>query len=836
MSHLDIESLVQALNLDEKIQLISGIDFWHTAKIERLNIPSLRFSDGPNGVRGTKFFRGVPSACFPNGTALASSFDKELLEEAGQLMAIEAKSKGAHVILGPTCNIQRGPLGGRGFESYSPDPVLAGLSSARVIKGMQDQGIVATLKHYVCNDLDDERNSVNSVVTQRALREIYLLPFQLAIRDSNPRAIMSSYNKVNGEHTSQSNYLLNQILRQEWGWDGTIMSDWFGVYSLKESIDSGLDIEMPGPPIMRKSDSVAHAVTSKEIHLKTLDERVRNVLKLVKYSIENSGIAESAPESDSNNTPETSRKLKKIAADSIVLLKNNENLLPLSKDDSVAIIGPNAKTARYCGGGSASLLTYYVVDPFTGISSKLVTKPGYSIGTTIHKNLPELGQFLYTKDNEKAFSCKTYLDPPGTANRRFVESFNLQNSALTLFDYKNDKFINGKLFYMDFEGYYVPDEDGDYEFGLACLGTAQLFINDKLFIDNKTHQIAGSAALGCGTIEVKNSIKLNKGEKYKITVEFGSSPTYTLETNDAVASNGGGSLTFGINKIIDQYEEITKAVELAKNHDKVVLCIGTSLEYESEGFDRPDMELPGLQNELVEAVVRANPNVIVVNQSGTPVSFPWIDDVPCLLQAWFTGIETGNAIADVLFGDVNPSAKLSLTFPIRNQDNPAYFNFKSNNGQVLYGEDVYVDYRFYEKIDRPVLFPFGYGLSYTTFDLSNLKVWIQNEEIKVHLNVKNTGGFDGAEVIQVYIAPKSPSITRPVKELKDFTKVFLQKTEMKTVEINTSLKYAISYFDEYQNEWCAEKGEYEILVGNSSDNILLSEKFTIEKTQFWLGL
>ncbi|ODV96361.1 hypothetical protein PACTADRAFT_49721 [Pachysolen tannophilus NRRL Y-2460] len=837
--NFDVESLIKELTLEEKVKLISGVDFWHTAKIERLGIPKIRVSDGPNGIRGTKFFNGVPAGCFPCGTGLAATFNKDLLFEAGQLMGEEAKAKAVHVILGPTCNIQRSPLGGRGFESYSPDPVLSGFASAAIISGIQDKKIAATLKHFVCNDIETERSSINSIVTQRALREVYLLPFQIAIRDSNPISLMTSYNKVNGEHVSNSKYLIEEILRDEWKWQGATMSDWYGLYSLKESIDAGLDLEMPGPPKMRKYDSVQHAVNSKEIHLKILNKRVENVLKLIKYSL-NSGINENDPETSSNNTPITSLKLREIASESIVLLKNDNNLLPLKPADKIAIFGPNAKFASYCGGGSASLLSYYSTTPYDGIKSKADIIPEYTLGAAAHKMLPGLGTQLKRDDGSVGFTMKIYLKPRDyQGDRNFVEQLNLNSSYMHMVDYYNSKILeNDLIFYADIEGYFTPEEDGEYEFGVAVVGTALIFVDETLVVDNKTKQIFGNTFFNQGSIEEKGRIVLSKDKTYKIRIEFSSGKTSILTKGLDPGNYGGGGIRIGAIKVFDPLAEIAKAVEIAKKNDKVIIVSGTNLEFETESLDREDMKLPGYQDQLIEAIVAANKNTIVVNQSGTPVEMPWIEKIPAVLQAWFAGNEGGNAIADVLYGDVNPSGKLSITFPIRLQDNPTYFNFNSNNGQVLYGEDVYVDYRFYEKIDRPVLFPFGHGLSYSNFTYDNLVLSINESSdlLIAKFELKNNSDRSGKEVAQLYVSQQKPSITRPIKELKNFIKVSLKAGETKKIEIKTSLKYATSFFDEYYNDWCSESGTYNVIIGKSTENIQLVESFQLKETKHWSGL
>lgn len=837
MTEFDIDYILEQLSIHEKTSLLAGIDFWHTKAIERLDIPSLRFSDGPNGVRGTKFFNSVPGAVLPNGTGLASTFNKKLLKKAGNLLGEEAKHKGAHVVLGPTTNIQRGPNGGRGFESFSEDPYLAGIASAEIISGIQDQKVAATIKHYVCNDLEHERNSSDSILTQRALREIYLEPFRLAVKYSSPICFMTGYNKVNGEHVSQSKFLLDGVLRKEWKWDGTIMSDWFGTYTISKAIENGLDIEMPGPPIYRTIEAVRRQFIAKELNINDIDERVLNVLKLIKYAKE-SGIPENAAEDSKNNTIETRNLLRQITNESIVLLKNDNSLLPFKKTDDIAVIGPNSKFGAYSGGGSASLKPYYIVTPYEGISSAIGKEAEYTVGCYNHLSLPGLGEHLLNPfTGDKGFRMSFYHEPRGTANREKFDELDLQTSYHMLVDYVNDK-IKNNLFYCDLEGILIPTETADYEFGVTVLGTAQLFIDDALVVDNKTKQTKGKSFFNSGTIEVKNKIHLVKDKKYNIRIEFGSGKTYTITKEEGVGFGGNGAIAFGFAKVIDPGEEILNAVNLAKSHDKVILCIGTNGEWESEGYDRENIELPGHTNELVEAVLKANPNTVVVNQSGTPVEFPWVARSRGLIQAWFGGNELGNAISDVIFGEVNPSGKLSLSFPKKFEDNPAYLNFHTERGRVLYGEDIFVGYRYYEKMKRPVEFPFGFGLSYTEFELKNLRVEVDEltDELLVQVEIKNIGEVTGSEVIQVYVSKVESDVIRPVKELKGFNKVELSPNETKNAEIKLSLKDSISFFDEYHEKWCAQKGEYEIRVGSSSADIKLIEKFSIKNTKFWLGI
>lgn len=829
----DIEKTLAELTDSEKILLIGGKDRFHTAPVERLGIPSIRFSDGPNGVRGKSYFPGVPSACFPNGTNLGATWDKSLMYEAGKLMGIESKYKGAHAILGPTINIQRSPLGGRGYESYSEDPVLSGSLATSIINGIQSQNVAACVKHYVCNDIEDDRRAININITERALREIYLLPFELAVKNSKPRMVMTSYSKVRGEHVAESKYLLCDILRDEWKWEGTTISDWGGTYSTAEAITNGLDLEMPGPPIFRRQDLVYISKISKKISNTSFNNRVRNMLRLIKYCIE-SGVPENAPESSENNTEATAKKLRCFSNSGIVLLKNDGGILPLDKKDKIAVIGPNAKNTSISGGGSAALNSYEVTNIYEAILAKLGYSPEYTVGAHGHKFLPPLGSKLKRDDNSTGYTAKVYLEPSSCKNRTLIDEFRLTESYLRMPDYENDR-ISNNLFYVDFEGNFIPDSDGEYEFGLIVVGTVQLFIDGNLLVDNKTTQKRGTSFYEQGTVEVKNSIYLQKGSSYKIKIEFGSG--LTSKINDFLDSlvDGRGAVGFGVAKVIDPEKEISRAVSIAKRNDTVVLVVGLSKEWESENFDRPDMKLPGYIDRLVSQVAQANPNTIVVNQSGTPVEFPWLNEVPGLIQAWFGGTEAGNAVADVIFGDVNPSGKLPLTFPIKVQDNPTFVNFKSNKGELLYGEDVFVGYRFYEKCEKNVAFPFGFGLSYSKFEFKELNsLSIKDGNLKFNVLVKNSGNRNGSEVVQVYIKALSPDIERPLKELKDFQKVYLKAKEENNVHFEIEIKRSTSYWDSLENQWLSESGEYDILIGNSSDNILLKTSFRLDTNMYWL--
>ncbi|KAF2827691.1 beta-glucosidase precursor [Ophiobolus disseminans] len=826
-----VEEVLQQLTVDEKVSLLAGKDFWHTRDIPRLSIPSIRLSDGPNGIRGTKFFGSVPSACLPCGTAIGATFDSDLAVQIGHLLGEEARAKGAHVVLGPTINIQRGPLGGRGFESFSEDPLLAGSLAGHYINGLKDKGIGAALKHLVCNDQEHERMAVNTIITQRALREIYLLPFMVATRLAQPAAMMTAYNKINGIHVSEDRSILRDIVRKEWQWDGLFMSDWFGTYSTSEAINAGLDLEMPGPSRWR-GPALVHAVSANKVSSSELDDRVRAVLKLVKDSSK-AAIPQDAPEMELNR-PEDRRFLRKVAAESMVLLKNEDSILPFSPQRKVAVIGPNAKIATFCGGGSASLNAYYAVTPFKGIESLATGGVEFAQGAYGFKMLPQLGKDL-TVSGKPGFTLRFFNDPPTTSTRRLLEERHLENSDIFFLDYDHPDL--NPIWYAEAEGDFIAPESGVYDFGLCVQGTGRLYIDGELLVSNVENQRPGPSFLGSGTLEETGAKDLVAGQTYRLTVQWGCAKTSIRKTPGTV-DFGHGGLRFGGCMRIDPQEAIEAAVRLASSVDQVVICAGLGPEWESEGDDRLSMDLPPNTDELISRVLEANPNSVIVMQSGTPVTMPWADKAKAIVHAWYGGNEVGNGISDVLFGQVNPSGKLPLTFPQRLRDNPTYLNYRSEGGRVLYGEDVYVGYRYYEQTEIPPLFAFGHGLSYTTFSLSGLEVQTQsnNDQLTVHCTLTNTGSRAGAEVIQVYVAPVSPPIKRPVKELKAFAKRFVEPGQSVGVDIPIDLLRDTSFWEEKSGRWCSHEGSYNIMVGTSSSGAHLSKPLALEKTRFWSGL
>lgn len=614
----------------------------------------------------------------------------------------------------------------------------------------------------------------------------------------------------------------------------------FGTYSTSDAINAGLDIEMPGKTRWR-GEALAHAVSSNKVAQFKLDERVRNILNLVNW-VEPLGIPEGAPEK-ALNRPEDQALMRRAAAESVVLLKNEQNALPLKKDGSVLVIGPNARIASYCGGGSASLAPYYLVTPFEGVAAKSTGEVKFSQGVYSHKELPLLGPLLKTTDGQTGFSFKVYNEPQSAGQERaVVDELHLVASSGFLMDYVNPK-IKSMTYYVDMEGLFTPEDDGLYDFGVTVVGTGRLLVDGEVVVDNTKNQKQGSAFFGTGTIEKRGCKELKAGQTYKIVFEFGTAPTSDLDTRGIVAFGPGG-FRFGASRRVSEEELISAAVEQASTAEQVVIFAGLTSEWETEGYDRDHMDMPPGSDELISRVLAVNPNAVVVIQSGTPVTMPWANEARAIVQAWFGGNECGNGIADVLYGDVNPSAKLPITFPRRLQDNPSYVNFRSERGRVLYGEDVYVGYRFFEKSAVEPAFPFGHGLSYTSFSRSDLQVDTvpeqpqyaeSGEPITGTVTVTNTGSVAGAEIVQLWIVSPPTEVNRPVRELKAFQKVFLQPGESKKVQLSVEKKIATSWWDEQREQWISEKGSYEVLVtGTGSEE--LRGGFDVGKTRFWLGL
>jgi beta-glucosidase len=701
-----VKDLLGRMTLEEKVSMLSGAGWMESVAVPRLGIPSIKMADGPLGVRWWTGSSAITSAidakksftstAFPAGIAIAATWDTALAERVGRAIGQETKAAGRDMILGPTVNIQRMPLWGRNFEGYGEDPYLASMLGVGYIKGVQSEGVIATVKHFAANNQEFERHRIDEAIDERTLQEIYFPAFKAAVQQAGVWSVMSAYNKVNGTYCAENEYLLKDVLKKEWGFKGFVVSDWGSTYSTARTVNAGMDLEMPGgqraktwlkTPETQKSgnsgdwlspEKVLAEVSAGRIPVAAIDDNVSRMLRVMFLSGQFDH-PHAAP--DNIDTPEQRAVARTAAAESIVLLKNEHDALPLdlSKLKTIAVIGPNAAVARTGGGGSSRVISSYTVTPLDAIKERAGAhvQVSYALGASIPGENPE-------------------KDTP------------------------------------------------------------------------------------------------------------------------------------------EQREQLLKeAVAAAAKADVAIVVAGNSPKVESEGFDRKTLDLPEGQDELIQAVAKANPNTIVVFNAGAPVNVSrWVNDVPALVDAFFGGQEVGHGISDVLFGDVNPSGKLPFSFINDWKQSPAYGNYPGENLHVKYAEGIYVGYRYFDKNNIAPQYPFGYGLSYTTFDYSDLKVTPAkvsgDEPVEVSLKLRNSGKRAGAEVVQLYIHDGHASVDRPVKELKGFSRVELKPGETKVVKLNLD-KSALAYYSTAKKAWVAEPGQFEVLVGSSSRDIRLKGTFELEQ-------
>ena len=668
LKHADI---IAQMTLEEKASMCDGLDYWHSQPVERVGIKSIALNDGPHGIRkkgnpeeNKDVLLGVPAICFPTASATACSWDTDLIYKMGEALGDECRKEQVSVLLGPGTNIKRSPLCGRNFEYFSEDGVLAGEMAAAFINGVQSKGIGTSLKHYAANNQETRRMTVNAVVDERTLRETYLLPFEIAVKKAQPWTVMNSYNRLNGTYAAENKWLLTDVLRDDFGYEGVVITDWGAENERVPGLIAGQEIEMPTSSGIG-TKLIVDAVNNGELDVAVLDAAVDKIIELTKKAEPVLG-GTYTYDSDAHH-----QLAREIASQCMVLMKNDNNILPLKKDAKVALIGEMAHTPRYQGAGSS-----------------------------------------------------------------LINPIKLDNAYATM---------------------------------------------------------------------------------KEMGVDFTFSRGYELKKCKAKKS---------MDLILD-------AKAKAKEADVAVVFVGLTDEYETEGADRHHLSIPPMHNVLVEEVLKVNPNTVVVLSGGASVELPWADKVPAILNMFLTGQAGGSAVCDILFGDVNPSGKLSETYPLALEDNSSHNYFPGTSVSVEYREGVYVGYKYYDTAEKQVAFPFGFGLSYTTFEYSDIKVSADNikdtDTVTVSFKVKNTGDVDGAEVAQLYVNDVESTIYRPVKELKGFKKVFLKAGEEKEVEITLD-KRAFAYYNVNLGDWHVESGEFKILVGASSRDIRLEATVNVEST------
>ncbi|MHB1687285.1 MAG: beta-glucosidase [Ignavibacteriaceae bacterium] len=798
-----VEDLLKRMTLEEKISLLGGTGF-ATKPIERLGIPELKMSDGPLGVRWGK------SSAFPSGICMAATWDTSLINKIGKSIGEELKGKGRDVILGPCVNIARIPQGGRNFESFGEDPYLTSRMAVSYIDGVQSEGVAATVKHFAANNQEYQRMFVNVRIDHRALNEIYLRAFKAAVTEANVKCIMAAYNKVNGSYCSENDYLLKTKLKDNWDFKGLAMSDWGAVHSSIPTANGGLDLEMPFGTYLNDS-TLSGAIKSGILKESTIDDKVKRILRVMfELSLfEN----QNSPDKNLINTKEHRQVALQAAKEGIVLLKNSNNILPVNLDKikSIAVIGSGAVEPRVGGGGSSMVNPIFAVSPLNALKEKT--------GGKVIINYAEGIQL----DGDGSFIDSSFFYLPNKPSHHglvaeFFDNQNLQGKPVLT---RTDKEINfnwgNEAPFANFRNQnysvrwttdLVPAKTGNYILDVTSDDGSRLYINGKLVVDDWSDHAT----------EVHTyKIKLIAGKSYSLNYE------YYQNGGDAVAKLGWRA---------PNEDLIAEAVALAKKSDITIVFAGTSQFFESEGFDRSDLDLPNDQDKLIDALTKANKNVIVVLNSGSPVIMnKWINKVNGVLEAWFGGEEVGSAIADVLLGNYNPSGKLPVTFPKSWKDCSAYKTYKAQDSVTNYSDGIFVGYRHFDKENIQPLFSFGYGLSYTKFLYGDLKIEPaggNQNKFKIKFKITNTGKVEGVEVPQLYLAMLNSKVARPVKELKAFDRISLKPGETKEIEFNID-KNVLAYFSDKKESWETEPGKVKVMVGSSSRDIRLTGSLVFGK-------
>jgi beta-glucosidase len=809
-----VADLLGRLTLEEKVSLLAGSAAFAMEALPRLGVPALRMTDGPTGVRSNT---GAAATVFPVAVALAATWNPAVARDIAAAIGREARAMGERIILAPTINIVRTPVWGRNFETFSEDPYLTAQLAIAYVDGLQGEGVGASLKHYAVNNQEHRRMDVSADVDERTLREIYLHAFEMVIKAVNPWTVMASYNKVNGAYASENRYLLTDILKQEWGYDGVAVSDWGAVHSTAPAVNAGLDLEMPGPP-RHFGGKLLKAVQDGLVPLANIDEAARRLIRLMVRTGHLDGVPASGGELCSDRHRAIARR---AAEESFVLLKNDDGLLPLANETTktLALIGPNAGRLRIQGDGSSRVHSPHRPTPLDSFQRRLgnAVRVVFAEGCDNEPVPPQAEAEMFSPTlaaptAERAghglrlefFDNPVFLGEPVRSNvdrrlARWISAFSPAPSQTPHIA-------------LRWSGSVWPLRDGLHEFSIRGDGDASLTIEGRAIIDPATPGAEDAQDITGGPAMRRTAaIELMAGRGYALTIDY----------VWAKARPGAGFEAFGLG-LRQPTGSIAEAVAQAQAADAAVLIVGSASITEAEGYDRDDIDLPGRQNELVEAVLAANPNTVVVINSGAPMAMPWIDRARAVVQAWLPGEEGPDALVNLLFGDSAPSGRLPVSFPRRLEDNPAHPYYPGGD-KADYGEGVFVGYRHYDRAGLETLFPFGHGLTYTDFTYGDLGVPASataGEPVQVTLTVTNTGTRAGQETAQLYIEPKAPSQPRPIKELKGFAKVELAPGETRTVTLTLTPR-DFSFYDADQARWVAEAGAYDILVGASATDIRL---------------
>ncbi|MFG2617869.1 glycoside hydrolase family 3 protein [Streptomyces sp. NPDC048507] len=796
-----VETALDKLDLDTKTRLLAGQDMWSLPAVPGIGLGSLVMSDGPIGVRGVRWSADDPSVALPSPTALAASWDPELARRAGRLLAQEARRKGVHVVLAPTVNLHRTPLGGRHFECYSEDPLLTGAIGTGYVSGVQDGGVATTVKHYVANDAETERFTVDCVIAPRPLRELYLAPFEAIVVNAHPWGIMTSYNRVNGISMTENQYLVNEVLRAEWGFDGYNVSDWMAARSTTGDILGGLDVAMPGPQTVY-GPALAAAVRAGEVPESAVDAAVRNVLRLAARV----GLLDGAPAAVGEPPAELDGQAlaRELAVRGFVLVRNADGALPLGAAalGSVALSGAAARDARVLGGGSATVFPERVVSPLDGLAAALPEGAlSYSIGADPSEEpVPA----------DKGFALRAVCrDASGTV---LGEGTLPSGQVQWIGDDLPEGATYETMASIEVIGTFVPRESGEHVFGTRGLGAFTLAVGGRTLWEGvqEVGDEADPFEAFFGAPSERARLSLTEGEPVEVSL------TYQVPDMSAIPLKAIMFSLLHLGPRLDPDELIAQAVSAAREADTAVVVVATTDRVESEGYDRRDLTLPGRQDDLVRAVAAVNPNTVVVVNAGSPVEMPWREEVAAVLLTWFPGQEGGAALADVLLGHAEPGGRLPTTWPAAFADAPVT-EVIPTDGRLEYEEGLFIGYRAYEKHGVSPAYPFGHGLGYTDWAYESLDVTDGTARVRL----TNTGTRPGREVVQVYLAPVADPVERPASWLAAFAGVEAAPGESVEVRIPLPAR-AFEIWDETGHGWQRIGGTYEVRASHSHADTRLS--------------
>ena len=824
----DVEKLISTMTIEEKIDFIGGTGF-ATRALPRVGIPAFKMSDGPVGARSP-----APSTAYAAGIGLAATWDTTLAEEVGKQLGRDARSRGARFLLGPGVNIYRAPMNGRNFEYFGEDPFLGQRIAVGYVKGVQGQGVSATIKHFIGNNSEYARMTSDSAIDERTMREIYLPIFEGAVKEAKVGAVMSSYNLTNGHYMSENSYVVQQVLKQDWGFNGVYMSDWGATHNGLAAATSGLDLEMPTGQFMNRA-TLLPALKDGKITAAVIDDKVRRILNLAERF---SWMTSPAPDLSIPRYNQAGRQAAlQGAREGLVLLKNEGGLLPLdaSKLKNIAMIGPNAFPATATAGGSGHVPSFNAVSFLTGISDKLASRVNvtYAAGLNSLRTMTMLTPFTTAASEGRAgvlVESFDNADLKGAAVSKRVEGqfatgspgFGGDPEFLQILDTLPPERMQTVLaglmnaprerLFERWTGYYTPTEGGDHTLYIQNSATYRLLVDDKVVIDSSVIPAAAVRHV---------SLRLD-AKPHKVV----------LEPVGPSAMGGRGFWRVGLfrdDSVVD-----ANVRKLASQADAVIVAVGFDADSETEGADR-EFRLPPGQDRLIQEVVAANPNTIVVVTAGGSVDVtPWVDKVRALVSTWYPGQEGGTALAEALLGDTNPSGRLPISWDRTLEESESasnyYYNDPRNAARIVYKEGVFVGYRGYQKKNVKPQFPFGYGLSYTSFEYGNLKVSAGSGKAlyTVSFDVKNTGSRKGADVAQIYVAPGKTKVPRPVRELKGFARVELAPGESRTVSVPLDSR-SFAYFDVANKRWQADAGRYAVELGRSVEDIKAKAEVTLAK-------